>query len=203
ELIEKLKALLNLDKIKEIENQLHSLQDEWNSLGGTHQEEWEKIKEEYWSTVNAVYEKIRKFYEDRKAEQAKIVEEKKVIIAKAKEIAERDLSDHKPWQKASEELLALQEDWKKAGFGPRDENEMLYQEFRTICNEFFARKKDFYGERNDQFAEVKAKKEELIKAAHDLKESTDWKGTTQKILNLQKKWKDLGSAGPKFENQLW
>jgi len=203
ELIEKLKALLNLDKIKEIENQLHALQDEWNSLGGTHQEAWEKIKDEYWSTVNAVYEKIRKFYEERKAEQGKNLEFKKQLIEKAKEINERELTDHKHWQKASDQLLEIQEEWKKAGYGPRDENEHIWQEFRGVCNAFFAKKKEFYGERNDQFSEVKAKKEALIQEATELKTSTDWKGGTQKILNLQKRWKDIGSAGPKFENQLW
>lgn len=86
ELIEKLKGLLSLDKIKEIETQLHSLQDEWNSLGGTHQEEWEKIKDEYWATVNAVYEKIRKFYDERKAEQGKNLELKKQLIEKQKKL---------------------------------------------------------------------------------------------------------------------
>jgi hypothetical protein len=203
DLIEKLKGLLNLDKIKEIETQLHSLQEEWNSLGGTHQEEWAKIKDEYWNTVNAVYEKVRKFYDDRKVEQAKNIEFKKELIQKAKEINERELTDHKHWQKASDQLLELQEEWKKAGYGPRDENEVIWQEFRGVCNEFFAKKKLFYGERNDQFSDVKAKKEALIKEAEELKSSTDWKGGTQKILNLQKKWKEIGSAGPKFENQLW
>lgn len=203
ELIEKLKGLLVLDKIKEIENQLHSLQDEWNSLGGTHQGEWEKIKDEYWNTVNAVYEKIRKFYDERKADQAKNIEFKKELIEKAKEINERELGDHKHWQKASDQILELQEEWKKAGYGPRDENEAIWQEFRSVCNAFFGKKKVFYGERNEQFSDVKSQKEALIKEAEELKTSTDWKGGTQKILNLQKRWKEIGSAGPKFENQLW
>lgn len=203
ELIEKLKGLLELDKIKEIETQLHALQDEWNSLGGTHQEEWEKIKDEYWTTVNSVYDKIRKFYDDRKVEQSKNIELKKELIEKTKEINARELTDHKHWQKASEEILQLQEDWKKAGYGPRDENETIWQEFRSVCNEFFANKKLFYGERNEQFSDVKSKKEALIKEAEEIKTSTDWKTGTQKILNLQKRWKEIGSAGPKFENQLW
>jgi len=203
ELITKLKALLTLDKIKEIETSLHALQDEWNSLGGTHQGEWEKIKDEYWATVNSVYEKIRKFYEERREEQAQNVERKKQLIEKVKELNSEELSDHKAWQKTSEKILQLQEDWKKTGFGKRDENEAIWQEFRTVCNEFFGKKKVFYGERNDQFSETKAKKEALIKEAEAVKEMTDWKEGTTKILNLQKRWKEIGSAGPKFENQLW
>lgn len=203
DLIEKLKSLLEVDKIKEIETQLHQLQDEWNSLGGTHQDEWEKIKDEYWNTVNAVYEKIRKFYDERKAEQEKNLERKKELIDQAKAINERELTDHKHWQKASDQLLELQEEWKKTGYGPRDENESIWQDFRAVYDDFFARKKEFYSERNDQFSGVKGKKEELIREADSLKDSTDWKETTQKILNLQKRWKELGSAGPKHENQLW
>ena len=203
ELIEKLKGLLALDKIKEIETQLHALQDEWNTLGGTNQEEWEKIKDEYWSTVNAVYEKIRKFYDGRREEQAQNVEQKKKLIETAKEVNTDELTEHKHWQKASEKILKLQEEWKKIGFGPRDENEAIWNEFRAVCNAFFAKKKAFYGERNDQFSEIKAKKEALIAEAVAVKEITDWKAGTQKILNLQKRWKDIGSAGPKYENQLW
>lgn len=203
ELITKLKALLTIDKIKEVETSLHNLQDEWNGLGGTHQGEWEKIKDEYWSTVNSVYEKIRKFYEERREEQAANIEKKKQLIEKAKELNLVELTDHKAWQKTSEKVLQLQEDWKKIGFGSRDENEAIWQEFRTVCNEFFGKKKAFYGERNEQFTETKAKKEALIKEAQALKDITDWKEGTTKVLNLQKKWKDIGSAGPKFENQLW
>ena len=203
ELIAKLKKLLTIDKIKEVETSLHNLQDEWNSLGGTHQGEWEKIKDEYWSTVNAVYEKIRKFYEDRREEQAANIEKKKQLIEKAKELNESELTDHKAWQKMSEQVLQLQEDWKKIGFGSRDENEAIWQEFRTVCNTFFGKKKTFYGERNEQFTETKTKKEAIIKEAQALKDVTDWKEGTTKVLNLQKRWKEIGSAGPKFENQLW
>ena len=203
ELIEKLKALLTLDKIKEIETQLHALQDEWNNLGGTKQEEWEKIKEEYWATVNSVYDKIRAFYESRKEEQKNNIVLKQALIEKVIEINQRDLSEHKNWQKASDEVLQLQEDWKKIGYGPKEENDKVWKDFRQACNDFFAQKKEFYGERNEQFADIKKTKEKLIATAKELKDSTDWKGTSQKIVKLQKDWKDAGSAGPKFENQLW
>ena len=43
---------MEMDKIKDVEKKLHAYQDEWNAIGGTHQDDWEKVKEEYWSTVN-------------------------------------------------------------------------------------------------------------------------------------------------------
>ncbi len=203
ELIEKLKALLEVKKIKDVEAQLKSLQDEWTSIGGTHQEEWEKIKEEYWSTVNAIYEKIRTFYDSRREERAGNIEKKKSLITELKAVTENDFDSHKSWKKATDSVLEFQNNWKKIGFGDKAENDAVWEEFRGVCNEFFDRKKAFYGERDSEFTGVKEKKEKLIEEANAIKESTDWKNGTQKIIALQKQWKELGSAGPKFENKLW
>ena len=203
EIMEKLKALLELDRIKEVEKSLHALQDEWNSIGGTHQADWEQIKGEYWETVNAVYDKIRDFYKDRKEQLAANIESKKVLIEKAREIASHELDSHKAWKKWTDSLIELQNEWKKIGFGPKEENEAVWQEFRAVCNDFFDRKHQFYEKRGEEFGDIKEQKEKLIEEAKELSESTDWKETTKKIIALQKKWKDVGSAGPKYENRLW
>ncbi|MDG1914542.1 MAG: DUF349 domain-containing protein [Crocinitomix sp.] len=203
EVIEKIKGLLGLQKIKDVEKKLHAYQDEWNGIGGTHQDDWEKIKKDYWDTVNKVYEKIHAFYEIRRNEQAENIFKKRALIAQAQEVTAVEVSSHNDYKKTTDALLALQADWKKIGFGPKQENEAVWAEFRGICNEFFDKKKAFYAQRNGQFGEIKKRKEDLIEEANAMKELTDWKLGAQKIVALQKKWKDVGSAGPKFENQLW
>jgi len=203
DLIENLKALIKLEKIKEVEEKLHTYQEEWNNIGGTHQEEWEKIKDEYWSTVNAIYEKIHAFYQVRREEQAENLEKKKALIVKAQELAENIPSDHKIWKKSTDAIIALQEEWKTIGYGPKEENNKVWKEFRGVCNVFFDKKKEFYGERNQEFDGIKEKKEALIAEVEALKDSTNWKEGTQKIISVQKRWKELGSAGPKNENKLW
>lgn len=203
DLIESLKGLLEIERIKEVEEKLHALQDEWNNIGGTHPNDWEKIKGEYWDTVNAIYQKIHTFYKGRKAEQAENLDKKKELIGKANEINNRDISTHKSWKKHTEMIIELQEEWKKIGFGPKEENNAVWKEFRSICNNFFDKKKAFYGDRNEQFGGVKEKKEKLIAEVEGLKSSTNWEDTTKQIVAIQKKWKEAGSAGPKYENQLW
>ena len=203
DLIENLKKLTDLEHIKEVEEKLHAYQDEWNNIGGTHQQDWEKIKGEYWETVNGIYEKIHKFYRGRKEERAENLEKKKALVEKAKEIVSREIATHKAWKKQTDSLIALQEEWKTIGFGPKEENNAIWKEFRGICNDFFAKKKEFYGERNSQFDGVKEKKEALIKEVEGIKDSTDWKNTTKQIMDIQKRWKEVGSAGPKHENRLW
>jgi hypothetical protein len=203
EVIANLKQLLELDKIKEVEKKLHAYQEEWTSIGGTHQEDWEKIKDDYWATVNKIYEKIHAFYDERRAEQAENIVKKKALIEKAKEIASQEVKEHNLFKKLTDELLAIQEDWKKIGYGPKQENEAVWEEFRGVCNTFFDKKQAFYDKRNEKFSGVKEAKEALIEKAIALKDSTDWKTGTQKIIALQKEWKAVGSAGPKFENKLW
>jgi hypothetical protein len=203
DLIAKLKGLLELEIIKDVEEKLHALQDEWNNIGGTHQEEWEKIKGEYWDTVNKVYEKIHAFYKTRREERSENIVKKKELIEKAKALVEKEITSHKAWKKLTEKIIAFQEEWKTIGYGPKEENNAVWKEFRGICNDFFNRKKEFYGERNEQFDGVKEAKEALIKEVETLKDSTDWGNTTKQIVAIQKKWKDVGSAGPKHENRLW
>ncbi len=203
EVIEDLKGLIGVEKIKEVESKLRTLQNKWNEIGGTYQEEWDKIKEDYYSTVNAIYNKIRAFYENRKAEQAENIEKKKALIEEAKKLNEKENTEHKHYQKTTEQFLELQEKWKKIGFGPKDENETVWQAFRAEFNAFFDKKKEFYAKRNEVFDKIKTKKEELIKQVEAIKESKEWKNTINQIKNIQQKWKQLGSAGPRYENKLW
>jgi hypothetical protein len=203
EVIEELKALLSLEKIKDVEPKLRALQNKWSDIGGTYQEEWNKIKEEYYSTVNAIYEKVKAFYEKRKEEQAQNIVKKKELIEEAKKLNEIENTEHKHFQKTTDKFKALQDAWKKIGFGPKDENETVWQSFRAEFDKFFDRKKDFYAERNEVFDKVKAKKEDLIKQVEAIKDSKDWKNAINKIKNIQQKWKQLGSAGPRNENKLW
>jgi hypothetical protein len=205
EIIEKLKALTNHPVIKEVEQELKTLQHEWEEIGPTFQAEWDAIKDEYWGTIKGIYERIKEFYDAKREEMQQNIERKRELIGKTTEIQQASLqaSTHKDWDELTAKLLAIQEEWKTIGFGPRKENEEVWKEFRGICDTFFAAKKAYYQERSSEFDTVKAKKEELIGQANALKDNTDWKETTQRILQIQQNWKKLGSAGPKFEQKLW
>lgn len=203
EVLEGLKSLLEVDKIKTVEKDLHRLQDEWNAIGGTHQEDWEKIKDDYWKTVNEVYEKIHAFYDERRAKQAENIAKKRALIEKAAEVVKDPCHSHSDYKKTTDRLLALQEDWKKVGFGPKEENEKVWEEFRAIFDAFFEEKKAFYAQQDEKYAAIRKAKEGLIEQVTALKDSTDWGDSTKKIIAIQKEWKTLGSAGPKHENKLW
>ena len=203
ELISRLKELSKLEKIKEVETQLKQLQNEWEDIGPTKQELWEEIKKEYWSTVNAIYERIHNFYEERREARRENIIKKQEVIKKAEEILSKDRETVKQWNKQTKDLLALQKEWKSIGFGPKKENEEVWKAFRAVCDDFFEQKRDFFEDVKEEFDEIAEEKEKLIEKAQELKESKDWEGTKKAIINLQKQWKRAGNAGQKNEQRLW
>ena len=202
-IIDQLKTLLNESNIKTVEAKLHQYQDEWNEIGGTTAEEWEKLKEAYWGTVNDLYKKIRTFYDSRREEQKENIIKKLALIDKVDELLEVDCHTQSEWQKITNAIIAIQAEWKTIGFGPKKENEIVWKGFRAKCDQFFNAKKEFYKDINVEFDKVKAKKIVLIEKVNAIKDSTDWNETTKLIVNIQKDWKNLGSAGQRNENKLW
>lgn len=205
EIIDKLKSLSENEVIKDVETELKALQHDWEEIGPTFQSEWEAIKEEYWAIVKSLYERIKEFYDEKRQEMAKNIEQKQELVEKTKAVFAKtaEADSHKVWEDLTGELLAIQEEWKTIGFGPRKENEEIWKEFRGICDQFFTDKKEFYKGRQSGFDGIKEKKEALIEKVNALKTSTDWKETTRKIVAIQKEWKQIGGAGPRYEQRLW
>jgi hypothetical protein len=205
EIVQKIEQLLAVDNIRDTENQIKVLQNEFDELGPVPKEEWENLKNVYWTAVKAVYQKITAFYDSKREEQKQNLERKQLLLANAKQavVNAENHSETKDWETATQAMLKLQEDWKTIGVGPRKENEELWTAFRAECDSFFAKKKAFYQVIKDKFDKVAHQKEQIVNQALTLKDSTDWKGTTEKIIRLQNDWKKLGSAGQRNEQKLW
>jgi len=204
DVIQRIQELSNMENLKEVEQAIKTLQNEWDETGPVGNEAWETLKNSYWDAVRAIYARIQVFYDEKRTELAANLELKKEIANKAVELVKDFTSTNtKEWDTATATLLALQDEWKKIGFGPRKENEEVWKEFRAACDEFFAKKKTFFDSIRGKFDEVATKKQQLVDRLEEIKDSTDWKKTTDQILAIQKDWKALGSAGQRFEQKLW
>ncbi|TSJ44863.1 DUF349 domain-containing protein [Fluviicola chungangensis] len=204
DVIRRIQELSQMEHVKDVEQAIKTLQNEWDETGPVGNDAWESLKNSYWDAVRAVYARIQAFYDEKRTELAANLELKKDIARKAAELVKDFASTNtKEWETATASLLALQEEWKKIGFGPRKENEEVWKEFRASCDEFFAKKKAFFDSIRGKFDEVAAKKQQLVEKLEELKHSTEWKKTTDQILAIQKDWKELGSAGQRFEQKLW
>ncbi len=203
ELISRLKDLEKNENIREVEAEIKALQNEWEDIGPTKQELWEEIKNEYWETVNKIYENIRKFYDDRREAMKENIVKKRAIIEKTGEILNNNRDSIKSWNKDTDAIIALQNEWKTIGFGPRKENDKVWKEFRAVCNQFFDQKSEFFKDIQSEFDKAVEEKQKLIEKVNSIKDSTDWGNTTKQIIDIQKQWKKIGSAGQKNEQKLW
>lgn len=205
ELIDQLKALQKEETLKEAETGLKRIQNEWDGIGPVPNEEWETVKEAYWTEVRSLYNRINRHYEDRREVQRVNMEQKQALIAEVKvHVQELEtLTDRNAWEDRTKKILDVQKTWKTVGSGPRKENELIWKEFRKECDVFFDAKKAFYDVINSEFDGVAKKKQALIDRANALKDSTDWKETAHKLVGLQKEWKTLGHAGRRNEQKLW
>jgi len=206
DLIFKLKQLrvASLEQ-RDLEAQLHVLQDEWEEIGPVQNEDWELMKTAYWETVRSIYDKINEHYEaQRQVLKANIDAKKKLVddlAERLKEVAQ--WNNFKHWETQTAFVLDLQAQWKTIGSGSRKENEAIYQVFRAHCDEFFTAKKNFSRDIDAAIQDIVTKKKGLIEKAQALSSSTDWKNTADQLKQLQKQWQDFGSAGQRYENKLW
>ena len=206
DLIFKLKNLRNSTLVlRDLEATLRTLQDEWEEIGPVPNDDWEEVKKSYWEAVRSVYEKINLHYEEQRSVLAENISRKRSLIVQIEEIISESSENKtsKDWDFSSKKVIAIQEEWKKVGFGTKKENEEVWKIFRSKCDNFFNAKKQFSQGAEEIYKANAEEKRKLIQEVEALKTSEDWKFTTEKIIQIQKKWKSIGSAGPKWENKLW
>lgn len=204
ELIEKLKKNLSeLSDIRELEASLHVIQYQWEDTGAVPKENWEALKQEYWEVIRQIQEKVAVLRNERKKQQEEALAAKNQLIEKANNILNKPRNNQKDWESHTQELLALQTEWKAIGQAPREVNDKVWQDFRNVYDTFFDAKKAYYESLNAVFNENKKKKEEIIAQAESIKDSEDIQNTTNTLIKLQKEWQKIGSAGKKYEHILW
>lgn len=204
EVVEKIEALNEQESIKEIEAAIKALQNEFEETGPVPSDEWEALKERYWTAVKAVYTRIHDFYESKRNELRDNIEKKQTLLDEVKQfMSTLSAETAKDWDELTQKLLEFQDRWKNIGFGTKKENEELWLAFRQECDAFFGKKKAYFDELRSKYDHVAEAKKKLVERVNSLKESTEWKQTTDAILRLQQDWKKLGNAGQRMEQVLW
>jgi hypothetical protein len=99
--------------------------------------------------------------------------------------------------------MELQKVWKTIGFAPKKDNAKIYTRFREACDAFFNRKREFYGIFKEEQNNNLQLKIDLCVQAEALRESTEWKKTTEELISLQQRWKEIGPVPHKYSDRVW
>jgi hypothetical protein len=202
-LLEKIKNLITLENIKDVERNIKVFRNEWEGLGPVPQEKWLAIKDEFKALNDEVHKKIHAFYGQRKEELGSNLELKKQLIEKAHQLVVLWPKTEKEWEQKTNALIEIQNEYKEAGHTDKKEGDEVWKQFREVCDNFFNHKKEFFEKAKEKYTEAKQKKQKLIEEASALKDSKDWQRTGEKIMNLQQLWKKIPNAHPKDEHRLY
>lgn len=202
-IVRKLEEIQSEGKIKDVELILAAAKEEWDDAGPVKPEVFQELRGKYYEALRVLHKKIQDFYTARKEEMQTNLEAKQAMVARVEELANLEVKSLGKWNKLTEEVLKLREDWKEIGMVERKFHKTVWDEFRAAQDKFFDKKKAFLGEARESFKENKVAKEKLIERAEALKSSDEWKDTTDKFKRLQSDWKRVGSAGNRDENKLW
>lgn len=203
EIIEQCKVVLLLDSIQQKREKFFKLQQKWYDAGPVSRDDYEALHDE-WKVINdQFHEQLGEYYDKLHTEQDNNLIKKQALVKAVKEIDTEQLNSHSKWQKKTKYIIDVQAKWKKIGFARRKENEAIWKEFRFVCDQFFNTKQKFYDHLKEEQGKHKEAKQKLIERAEALKNSTDWKNTTQDLVRLQRDWKEIPPAHHRDEKGLW
>ena len=184
-------------------HQLQKLHQEFREIGPVAKE----LREEIWNRFKAASTVINKrhqqHFEELRAKEEDNLARKTVLCEKVEAIAAEENKGSADWERHTKEIIAIQAEWKTIGFAPQKMNVKIFERFRAACDDFFGRKAEYFKGLKENFKENADKKRALIEKAKALQDSTDWKSTSDKFINLQREWKTIGMVPKKLGDQLW
>lgn len=184
-------------------HQLQNFHQQWREIGPVARELREEIWTRFKNASTAINKKYQTHFESLKGREEENLVEKTAICEALKNIDYSTLTSFKEWDEKSKEVIELQAKWKTIGFVPKKVNNQIFEEFRSLCDAFFEKKSEFFKGVRGEMDENLDKKRALTEQAKALKDSTDWKSTTDKLIAIQKEWKTIGPVPRKYSDAIW
>ena len=184
-------------------HQLQELHAQYRETGPVAKDLRDEIWTRFKNASTVINKKHQQHFEELRAREEENLTKKTALCEKVEAIAKEENKGTADWEKHSQEIIAIQQEWKTIGFAPQKMNVKIFERFRTACDDFFGRKAEYFKEIKKRFAENAEKKRVLVEKAKALADSTDWKSTSDKIIALQKEWKTIGTVPKKLGDRLW
>lgn len=202
-LCEKAEELLLESNVIEAFRILQDLHDQWREIGPVPAEMRIEIWNRFREATSKINRKHQEHFVDLKNEQKKNLDTKIALCEKAEELCNMEIHSNKDWTNRSHELMEVQKIWKTIGFAPKRDNAKIYKRFRDACDNFFNRKREFYGVFKEEQNNNLQLKIDLCVQAEALRDSSEWKKSTEELIALQQRWKEIGPVHHKQSEKVW
>ncbi|BEH00463.1 DUF349 domain-containing protein [Bacteroides sedimenti] len=202
-LCEAAERLANESDVVSAFHQLQKLHQEFRDTGPVAKELRDEIWARFKNASTEVNRRHQQHFESLKEMEQRNLDEKTVICEIVEAIEYGELNSFIAWETKTQEIIALQNKWKTIGFAPQKMNVKIFERFRAACDDFFKKKGDFFKKIKEDMSENLEKKKVLCEKAEALKDSTDWKETSEVLTKLQKEWKTIGPVSKKYSDAVW
>ena len=196
-------ALAQEEDVVEAFKELQKLHEQWKDLGPVAKEYRDAIWERFRAATSVINKRYQAHFEGIKAQQSENLQAKIALCEKVEEIAAKEITSSAEWNALSKQIEEIQAEWRTIGFATRKENQKVYERFRAACDKFYERKRASLNEFKDTMMANLERKMAIIEEAESLKDSTDWKATTERLVELQRQWKEIGAVPRKKSEQIW
>ncbi|WP_164969640.1 DUF349 domain-containing protein [Aquirufa rosea] len=191
--------------LQKIMKDAEELFDEYKHIGPAHREENEALWQRVKKSLDVLFEQKRQVNEAQKAVFEENLKIKKELADLMHHHATFQSSSIAEWNQASKSVLALQEQWGKLKGGlPRESGKEVSHQFWSDLKLFFKHKSEFFAKIDAERKANLAAKLQLIEQVEGIVSvGTETPEITQQVIDLQKKWKEIGHVPEKLKDQIY
>jgi hypothetical protein len=190
---EQAEALASMEDISKAFRHLQTLHKKWkDELGPVDKEHSEKVWQRFSDATKIVHDKRRYFIKNQEDIFEENLLKKRAILSQIEDLLTKEFNSKTNINNFSKTYDGLRESFFSIGKVPEKYRNDLWSTFKKTSNQFSKKRNRFYKSLKKEYATNVTKRKELIAQAEILKEQTNHKETTLKIIALQKEWKVSG-----------
>lgn len=202
-LCEEAEKLTEETDVIEAFRKLQNLHVEFRDCGPVAKDLREEIWKRFKDASSIINKRHQQHFEEIKNKEQANLEAKTALCEQLESVDLTELNSAQKWNDMTQKVIELQEEWKKIGFAPQKLNGKIFERFRAACDKFFTAKSEFFKNLKESTSQNLKLKLALCEKAEELKESTDWKKTSEILTQLQKEWKAIGPVAKKESEIVW
>jgi hypothetical protein len=203
ELCARAERLAGVEIIKDAIKELNELHHEFKHIGPVPKDDKEGVWQRFKVASDAVYSRRDEFLKKLHQDLQVNFDQKNKLAEEAQEFVGFHSDRIKEWNEKTKTILDLQKRWETVGGLPRAKAKEVNKKFWSAFKQFFNNKNNFFKKLDEEREQNLLSKQDLIKKAIDLKESSDWEKTSNELKSLQQKWKEVGPVPEKFREKIF
>jgi hypothetical protein len=199
------KSLENRPMSREILNEANHIFEDYKHLGPAPKEDQEKLWQRFKVALDVLYDAQRGQFAEQKKSMQENYEQKSKIYDQIAPFTTYNSGSIKEWNAKTKEIMAFQDQWVALkGIMPREEGKELSKKFWASLKTFFNNKGEFFRQLESKREQNLELKNQLCSEAESiLATGDDNASNTQKIIELQKKWKGIGQVPEKYKDTIY